>query len=244
VRFVVELVHLVRRDASAKLDVLQFQITREPFQRRPLTAVACDDQPCFGKTLLDLRKRTQNARDVVQRIQVAVRQEDRQQRFSLFELEPIGVDDVCHRRSTQTKLPKNVDQILRRHDYLVSQSHDRRGRSRPRAKMILSLTAPIVQDDFLTEETTDNDRRRRRNQERQVRRREGVNYVVARDLNQQVYAIDERRDQSSHVLDGLQQPQRTGQTRIVRHERHFKIRFVTQVVEQVIRLHGLTTQDA
>src|SRR5688572_28922920 len=93
-RLVVELVHLVGRYTSAEFDVLQLQLTRERLEHRPLTAVAHDDQPCLRKPLLDLRKRSQNARDVVQRIEIAVRQEDRPQWFPFAKLETARVNHV------------------------------------------------------------------------------------------------------------------------------------------------------
>src|SRR5687767_369377 len=118
-RLVVQLVHLVWRNASAELNISQTQLKRQRFQRCTLAAVAREDQPRLGKPLLDLRKRSQNTCHVIQRIEIAIREKDRQQWFALLKLEPIRIDDVRHRGSAQTKLPKHVDEILRRNDQLI-----------------------------------------------------------------------------------------------------------------------------
>ncbi len=154
-RLVVKLVHLVRRNASAKFDVFEFQLARQRFQRRTLTAVARNNQPGVRISLLDLGKRPQDAGNVVQRIKVSIRQKDRLQRFPFFVLEPLRVENVGHRRRAQSKFPKDVDEVLRRHDQLIGQPHDRDRRPRPRAKMILTFAAAIVQYDFLLEQTAD-----------------------------------------------------------------------------------------
>src|SRR6185369_1847873 len=113
---VVQVMHLARRHASAKLDVLEPQLARKRLQRRSLWSISSQYQPRLRKALLDLREGAQNTRDVVERIHVAVRQKDRLQRFALSVFKPLVVDHVRDRKSVQAKLAEHINEVLRRYD--------------------------------------------------------------------------------------------------------------------------------
>src|SRR6185295_18966929 len=104
--------HFARRHTSSKLDVLKLQLTRKRFERGSLWSIAGQDQLRFRKPLLNFRERLQNARHVVKRIHVAVRQKDRLQRFALSILEPRVVDHVCDRKCMQAELAEYINEVL------------------------------------------------------------------------------------------------------------------------------------
>src|SRR5678815_3615185 len=122
---------------------------RDRFKLGSHPSICRDGELSLGMLLLNQRKRSQHARDVVERFEQSTRQEYRAQWSSISKLEDIQLNDVENRLRLESKTCENIHEVRGRHNNHFAPANRGNG-GPPVGKMILCLTAAIVEDDALS----------------------------------------------------------------------------------------------
>src|SRR6185369_224113 len=109
---VVQRRHALGSDRANEIDVVELKFTRELPKITTLASIAGNDQTGFSNLRLDRCECSQRARNVVVRLQIAIRQQHRLQRAALAKLKARRIYGVEHRLRLHSESGKDLYQII------------------------------------------------------------------------------------------------------------------------------------
>ena len=221
---------------------MQPQLRDESAQVAILRSGADERQRRVRPPVLNDLERANRRRDVVERVEVARRQQARPQRIAVAEPEAVHVDEIRNDVGADTEVAEYVDQKTRRDDVALD-ARDRPTRDRRPREMVRRLAAAVVQDDRFAERARDEHRRQRCEEKRRVRRREDVDDVGAGDLAYEFRNVGQLRDDRAQVLHVEHRPERRRRHRIHGNQPRVHVRVVVPGAQQAIRLDGLSAEN-
>ena len=244
VGFPVEPGHFVGRHRPGEADAAQFQLTHQALELGPPASGSHQGQRRRGDLLLHQGKGPDHAFDIVERLEVAVRQKPGSGVLPDPERNHVEIDEILHALGPEPVTGEDSHQVLRGGDDRVGQPKQRPDMPAPASEMVVGFTAPIVDHHFLPQQPGQQNGGRGRQQEREVARAEGVDHIDPGNAPQQGTEIGDLGDEGPHPSDLLQPAQPSGERGIDRNERDLETGDLAEGVEEPARLNRLSAQLA
>ena len=229
-------------DLAGKSDPVQAEFANQRAKTRLFGAAADERQGRVRKPLLNQVKCPNRARDVVEALEVAGRENPWPQCRPLSKPEAAEVDHVGDHARVDAESGEDADEEARRDDVALHGAKRPPGDARA-GEVIGRLAAAIVQDDGPSEQPGDQNGREGRQQKRGIRGREHVDDVCAANLREERRNIDELVDDRPQVFDRPGESKRSGKRRVHWNQPRLNFSIAFPLAEQPAGLNGLAAED-
>ena len=194
--------------------------------------------------LLYAREGAKRAADVVQRLEVARRQQVGAQRRTGAIVVVRRFDAVEHDSGLQVELTEDVEQKPGWHDDDVRGASQERPRQTRARKVVGGVTAVVVQDDGLAERARDDHGRHGRQQEPGVGRREHMGDVGPAQLPEKERPVPQLSRRGPHEFHVEQPLEGRRRNRIDWNQPRVDVRALRPAFEHPGGLHGVAAENA